>query len=446
MNRLSRRDWLRLSTFATVGYSASGWMKTLADEAASKPKSSQRRSCILLWMPGGPPQTDTFDMKPGHANGGEFKPIDTTVPGIQISEHLPKLAKQMEHLAIVRSMSTKEGDHQRATYLLRTGYLPQGPIHYPTLGSLVSRELGTSELELPNFISIAPNRFLSPAAYNSGFLGPKYAPLIVGEGARVREGQDVATSLRVRNLTLPEGIEEAQADTRLNLLKHLEDDFVASRPGVTGRSHQNAYRQAVRMMKSGASNAFSVETEPEELRERYGMNPFGQGCLLARRLVEQGVPFIEVTLSNAPGAEGGIGWDTHQGNFPRVQALSGALDAGWSTLMDDLKDRGLLESTTIVWMGEFGRTPNINGNRGRDHFPAAWSAVIGGGGVKGGQVYGSSSDDGMKVKDNPVSTPDLIATVCRTLGIDPMKQNMSNVGRPIRIADPEATAIDQIVA
>ena len=137
---------------------------------------------------------------------------------------------------------------------------------------------------------------------------------------------------------------------------------MASRPEITGRSHQNAYRQAVRMMKSGASNAFSVETEPEELRERYGMNPFGQGCLLARRLVEQGVPFIEVTLSNAPGAEGGIGWDTHQGNFPRVQTLSAALDAGWSTLMDDLKDRGLLESTTIVWMGEFGRTPNINGN------------------------------------------------------------------------------------
>jgi len=149
-----------------------------------------------------------------------------------------------------------------------------------------------------------------------------YAPLIVGEGVRVREGQDVASSLRVRNLALPEGVGEAQADTRLDLLKYLEDDFVASRPGITGRSHQNAYRQAVRMMNSGASNAFSFETEPEEPRERYGMNPFGQGCLLARRLVEQGVPFIEVTMSNAPGAEGGIGWDTHQGNFPRVQALS----------------------------------------------------------------------------------------------------------------------------
>lgn len=446
MARLSRRDWLKVSTFATAGYSASGWMKALAEEAASPSGPHPQRSCVLLWMPGGPPQTDTFDMKPGHANGGSFKPIDTSVPGIQISEHLPKLARQMEHLAIIRSMSTKEGDHQRATYLVRTGYLPQGPIHYPTLGSLVSRELGSGELELPSFISIAPNRFLSPAAYSSGFLGPKYAPLIVGEGARVREGQDIATSLRVRNLTRPEGIDETQADTRLDLLWHLEDDFVASRPGVTGRSHLNAYRQAVRMMKSGASNAFSVETEPMELRERYGLNQFGQGCLLARRLVEQGVPFIEVSLSSAPGAEGGIGWDTHQDNFNRVQALSAALDAGWSTLMEDLRDRGLLESTTIVWMGEFGRTPNINGNQGRDHFPAAWSAVMGGGGVKGGQVYGSSTADGMKVKDNPVSTPDLIATVCRTLGIDPMKQNMSNVGRPIRIADPEATAIDQIVA
>jgi hypothetical protein len=444
MARLTRRDWLKLSTFATVGYSASGWMQTLAAETAKDPK--RKRSCILLWMPGGPPQTDTFDLKPGHKNGGEFKPIDTSVPGIQISEHLPKLAKQMEHLAIVRSMSTKEGDHQRATYLMRTGYLPQGPIHYPTLGSLVSRELGDSDLKLPGFISVAPNRFLSPAAYSSGFLGPKYAPLIVGEGARVREGQDVATTLRVRNLDLPEGVEETQADTRLDLLKHLEDDFVSSRPGVTGRSHQQAYLQAVRMMKSGASNAFFVETESEELRERYGMNQFGQGCLLARRLVEQGVPFIEVSLSNAPGADGaGLGWDTHQGNFARVKALSAALDSGWSTLMEDLKDRGLLESTTIVWMGEFGRTPNINNNQGRDHFPAAWSAVLGGGGVKGGQVYGSSTEDGMKVKDDPVSTPDLIATVCKSLGIDPLKQNMSNVGRPIRIADFEAQAIDKLV-
>lgn len=441
LSRLSRRDLLRAATLASVGYSSSGWLKALAEDSAGDPQ--RKRSCILLWMAGGPSQTDTFDMKPEHDNGGEFKPIDTTVPGIQISEHLPQLARHMEHLSIIRSMSTREGDHQRATYLMRTGYLPQGPIHYPTLGSLVSRELANTKSDLPNFISIAPNRFLSPAAFGPGFLGPRYAPLVVGEGAPFApggEGQDVADSLRVRNLELPADVDRQQADARLDILEQLEEDFTSSRPGLIGNSHRTAYRRAVQMMRSGASSAFSLEDEPEELREKYGMNQFGQGCLLARRLVERGVPFCEVTLGTQQG------WDTHADNFNAVKTLSETLDPAWSSLMADLKDRGLLESTLVIWMGEFGRTPNINGNTGRDHFPLAWTSVLGGGGINGGQVYGSSTDDGMKVKDSPVPVGNLVATVCQALGIDHTGENISNVGRPIRFTDLESEPIDSLVA
>jgi uncharacterized protein (DUF1501 family) len=197
------------------------------------------------------------------------------------------------------------------------------------------------------------------------------------------------------------------------------------------------------MMKSESARAFKLEEENDKLRERYGKNLFGQGCLLARRLVERGVPFVEVTLANAPGAPGG--WDTHNNNFDGVKSLCSILDPAWATLMDDLKQRGLLETTTVVWMGEFGRTPRINQGRGRDHFPNAWSVVVGGGGIKGGQTVGRTSPDGMSVEDRKVSTPDLLATMCKAVGIDPMKQNLSNVGRPIRIVDKSARPITEIL-
>ena len=439
---LSRRDLMKLSAMGLASASMSSWFKALADEtsAGAKPK----RSCILLWMSGGPSQTDTFDMKPGHKNGGEFKAIQTSVPGIKISEHLPKLAKTMENLALVRSMSTKEGDHQRGTYLMRTGRLPQGPINYPTMGSMLSKELGNMEAELPNYVSIAPFRFLSPRAYGPGFLGPQYSPLVVGADGP-RPTNNAGQGLSVKNLELPEQVSVEQADARLSLLDTLETEFAASRPGIVSRSHRTAYKAAVRMMRSEAVQAFQLDQESDKLRDAYGRNRFGQGCLLARRLVERGVSFVEVNLNSAAG-NNGLGWDTHQNNFNGVKALSETLDPAWATLITDLKDRGLLETTMIVWMGEFGRTPRINQNGGRDHFPAAWSTVLGGGGIKGGQVYGATEADGMKVKDKPVGVSDLIATVCKGLGIDPTSQNMSNVGRPIRLADPEATTIDSILA
>lgn len=452
----SRRDWMRMvahgaGTLSVSGLSMSGWLPALADEVAGN--SKRHRSCILLWMPGGPSQIDTFDPKPGHKNGGEFKPIETSIPGIQISEHLPNLAKQMSHLALIRSMQTKEGDHGRATYHLRTGYLPQGPVRYPTLGSLVSHELGSEDAELPNFVSVMPNRLLSPTAYGAGFLGPRYAPLVVGaeppRRPRVANGQPAeefpyGPPLEVRNIRPKAEITPPQADSRFELLTSMEDEFRRQRPGISAESHQSAYTQAVRMMRSQAVGAFNLDEEPATLREAYGKNRFGQGCLLARRLVERGVPFVEVALSDAMGGMG-IGWDTHQQNFEGVKALSGVLDPAWGTLMQDLKDRGLLDTTLVVWMGEFGRTAVINAQGGRDHFPTAWTTVLGGGGIRGGQVYGQTDEGGEKVADKPVSVPDLLATITTALGIDPRKENMSNVGRPIPLTDREGKPLADLL-
>ena len=195
-------------------------------------------------------------------------------------------------------------------------------------------------------------------------------------------------------------------------------------------------------MHTSAGKAFDLDEEPAKLRDAYGRNRFGQGCLLARRLVERGVSFIEVSL----GGDNGIGWDTHSNNFEKVRDLSQVLDAGWATLMGDLKERGLLESTLIVWMGEFGRTPKVNGDQGRDHFPGAWTAVLGGGGIRGGQVIGKTSAGGETIEQRPVSVPDLLATVCLALGIDPTKSNQSNIGRPISVVDKAGRPLEEIVA
>jgi hypothetical protein len=448
--RLSRRDWLRLAAAGVAGVSSSGWIEALAADAvgAAGIGKGRTKSCILLWMTGGPSQIDTFDPKPKHANGGQFKPIETSVAGLMVGEHLPKVAQQMKDITIIRSMSTKEGDHGRATYNLRTGYTPTGPIHYPTLGSLVAKEFERDDAELPNFISIAPYRGFNPGAFGPGFLGPRYAPLVVGERAAIGpQGANGANnySLRVENMEPPADVNRARADDRLGLLASLSKDFVDMHPGISTPSHQDAYLRAVRLMRSSAAKAFEIEDEPAAVRDAYGRTPFGQGCLLARRLVERGVPFVEVTLASADGAQA-FGWDTHLQNFEAVKKLCQVLDPAWATLMNDLRTRGLLDSTLIVWMGEFGRTPKINAQAGRDHFPGAWTTVLAGGGIKGGQAIGDTGVDGMTVKDRPVTVPDFLATVCKGLGIDPLKQNLSDVGRPIRIVDPKAKPIQEVLA
>lgn len=426
----SRRNWMGRTLGGSAALSMCGWLPSLAAVAADNPQ--RKRSCIVLWMGGGPTQTDTFDMKPGHVNGGPFQEIATSAPDIRISEHLPKVAAHMQHFAVVRSMSTREGDHGRATFHLRTGKVPQGPIEFPTLGSLVAKERDDHLADLPSYVSITP-RGIGEAALSAGFLGPRFAPLIVGG----QDGGGERQSLQVTNLAPPDGISHDRVGERLAFLQEMGTEFLASREGLGTSSHQDAYQRAVRLMRDSAAKAFDLEEEQAALRDAYGRNRFGQGCLLARRLVERGVPFVEVSLG---------GWDTHDNNFTAVKNLSQTLDPAWATLVTDLKDRGLLESTLIVWMGEFGRTPGINPRNGRDHFPKAWSVVLGGGGIKGEAVVGRTSADGLSVDDRPVSVPDLLATICLGLGLDPMKQNMSNVGRPIRIVEPGTNPLKEILA
>ncbi|MEX2561591.1 MAG: DUF1501 domain-containing protein, partial [Pirellulales bacterium] len=421
MNPLTRRELFKAAMAGMAGATASGWLSELAARAANHP--ARRRQCILLWMPGGPSQTDTFDMKPRHANGGEFREIATSIPGLGISEHLPKLAAQAEHLAIIRSLSTKEGDHGRGTFLMRTGHQPGGPIKYPSLGSSLSKTLGSDDAQLPNYVSISPYTLFNTAAFGPGFLGPRYAPLTVGSadgGGPAGDGPNRRgryAELGVDDLHPPRGVGRAQDDGRLSLWRHLASDFAADHRAAASLAHQTVYERAVRMMRSEAARAFDLSDEPREVRDAYGRGRFGQGCLMARRLIERGVPFVEVAL----GGQGGnaLGWDTHQDNFRIVRNLCGELDAGWGTLMTELSERGLLTSTTILWMGEFGRTPKINGMAGRDHFPAAWSCVLAGGGVHGGQAYGRTSADGTTVEDGKVDVGDVLATLCAALGLDP---------------------------
>jgi RNA polymerase sigma factor (sigma-70 family) len=359
--------------------------------APPRGKAVKRRALILLWMSGGPSQFETFDLKPGAATGGPFKAIDTATMGVKISEHLPKLAKLTNHLAIIRSLTHREGDHNRASHLMRTGYVHDGIINYPTLGSVLAKELGDARPDLPRYVSIGRLPFLVGAADGPGFLGPQYGPLAVTPAGRGGA------------LALP--------------------PVEAFTPLAKGRGEP---------MRKAVAKAFDLAEEKPALRDAYGRDQFGQGCLLARRLVEAGVPVIEVVMG---------GWDTHANAFADIQKLSAQLDAGWSSLLKDLQERKMLDEVLVVWMGEFGRTPGINANDGRDHWPLSFSVVLAGRGIKGGQVIGSTNEDGTKVAANPVKPCELLATVYTALGIDPTRANPSNTGRPVRLVETGAKAV-----
>ncbi len=418
-NSLSRRDWLKLSGAGVSACSLSGWLNVLAARAAED--SVKPKQCILLWMDGGPSHKDTFDMKPGTKDAGDFQPISTNVPGLQISEHFPKFAQLMNHAAVIRSMSTGEGSHPRAKFYLHTGYKEGvGGLVYPSLGSIVAKEFARPEFPLPSFVTVGPR------SYGAGFLGAHYAPLNVADPAR---GVD-----NLRPLVDGKGF-----DNRVGLLEEMEQAFHKEYKAVPAAAHQTTYQKAVRLMQSKEAKAFDLSQEPASVREAYGKSRFGDGCLLARRLIETGVSFVEVTLG---------GWDTHQDNFGRVKQLSSQVDPAMSTLITELKERGLLDNTLVIWMGEFGRTPKINtrGDKpGRDHYPRAWTTVLAGGGIKGGQVIGKTDAEGASVEGRPTSTLDFMATVCKILGVDYTKQNNSPIGRPIRIVDKGATPIKELV-
>jgi hypothetical protein len=344
------------------------------------------------------------------------------VPGVQISEHFPKLAKLMQHAAILRGMSTGEGAHGRAKYYLHTGYKEgQGGLVFPSIGSIVSAELGRPDSPMPNFVSVG-NR-----SYGAGFLGARHQPLVVNDPSR-----------GVQNLKPL--VDNKEFTERIGLLEQMEQGFFRTYKANSINDHRTTYQRAVQLMRSKEAKAFDLSLESAASKEPYGNTKFGEGCLLARRLIEVGIPFVEVTLG---------GWDTHQNNFERVKQLSGQVDPAISALIQDLKTRGLLDSTLIVWMGEFGRTPKINSRGpkpGRDHYPRAWSTLLVGGGIKGGQVISRTDKEGAAVEDRPVSAIDFMASICKVLGIDYTKQNNTAIGRPIRIADKGATPVQELFA
>jgi hypothetical protein len=404
---IGRRAFLRGVGVGAASLSFTDLLAVHADEMRK-----QHMACILLWMAGGPSQFESWDPKPEHANGGETKVIRTAVAGIQVASGWEKTAAAMKDIALVRSMTNKEGNHQRATYQLHTGYAPTGTVKHPAFGSVTAAELGDPKFDLPHIVSIG-----GPTV-GAGMLGVSYEPFIVNDPSKPPT-----------NVTLP--VAAGRFQRRLGLLQGLEKaGYAAIGGGDRVRDHAALYRQTAGMVLSPRMKAFNLDGEDAKLREAYGETPFGQGCLLARRLVEAGVTFVEVR-SNDPGGN----WDTHQDNHARVGRLAGSVDPGFASLVTDLKQRGMLERTLVVWMGEFGRTPKINPNGGRDHFPRAFSVALAGGGIKGGQVLGASSPDGSEVKERPVSVNDLLSTFCHCLKIDPKKENMSPLGRPIKIVD-----------
>jgi Protein of unknown function (DUF1501) len=442
---LGRREFLAKTAIASAAASASlsGWLGRLAGAAAAAADGGPRaKSCILLWMAGGPSHIDTFDPKPEAPAEirGEFRAMETSVSGIRISEHFPRFSKLMQHAAILRGMSTLESDHKLATYNLHTGYQNRGgAVSYPSLGAIVAKELGKRDVALPNFITIGRGPQEAMAA---GFLGPDNQPLAVTDPVR---GLDFIE---------PAGAPQ-QFERKVELLRGFDAAFHDRYQSSAGETHRSAIDRAVRLMNSEQKQAFDLSRESEAIRTMYGPpapsaalpaggkmtggskmagggespGSFGQACLMARRLVEAGVPFVEVVMGD------GVGWDTHRDNFPRTRALSLECDAAMAALVTDLRSRGLLESTLVVWMGEFGRTPQCTGG-GRNHWSRAWSSVLIGGGIKGGQVVGRTDRDGAAVIDRPISVPDFLGTICTILGIDyKHKNHPPGVDRPIPIVD-----------
>ena len=366
----------------------------------------QGRSMILLWMAGGPSQFETLDPKPGTANGGPTKAISTNVPGIQLAEHWTRTASVIDRFSLIRSMTNKEGNHQRASYQLHTGYVPSGSVKHPSLSASIAEQLADPKFELPPVVSVGRTT-------GSGFLGVDYEPFTVNSPGQLPQNVAVpVTNTRYRR--------------RLGLLGQLEQEFSGRGGQRVVANHQQLYKKSSRMVLSQNVSAFDLSDESDSLKQKYGDTTFGRGCLLARKLVETGVTFVEVVSR---------GWDTHFDVFDRIATLAGQVDPAVATLVEDLDDRGLLEKTLVVWMGEFGRTPRINARTGRDHYPRAFSAAIAGGGVRGGQVIGASTANGTAVANRPVSVPDLFCSVCHSLKVDPRKEHLSPLGRPMKVVD-----------
>jgi len=416
----SRRDMMKLAAFGALGGSACGWLDIMAQKSFAVEQATRfkAKSCIVLFMSGGPAHTWTFDLKGGD-KGCPYQPIETSAPGIQISEYLPRVAKQMHHLALVRGMSTAIADHDPAHYLMRTGFRQAAGMAHPHIGSRVAEQLVREDTGMPNFVLIKPGAGGLRGA-SAGFLPPSCRPLIL---------KDV--SLGIANLNATGGLDAMKK--KANLLDELDQGFLDEYQADAINAKMAGYRKAVQLMDlDKARSAFQFEQEPQAVRDLYGDSIFGKQCLGARRLIENGVKYVEVMH---PGY-----WDTHGGQLEGQKKLSGVLDQPMAALLADLHQRGMLEETLVVWMGEFGRDFS-----GGNHYAKAWTTAFAGAGVKGGQVIGKTDAKGMTVVDRPVKASDFTATIFDALGIDYTKKTKVS-GRPIGFVDGDVKPLVELFA
>jgi hypothetical protein len=415
---IARRDFLHLGLLTTFGLSVTDLFRLSA--ASSAPSA---KSCILIWLDGGPSHLDTFDPKPDAPSEvrSQFKAIPTSVAGVQLCEHLPQTATIMHEVALIRSMTHELGNHDTGTRLLLTGHRPTPALEYPSLGSLVAHQSDFSRA-IPPYVAIPGDAVGGNTnAARAGYLPSAYAAFNVGKDPG-----------NVRDLNPPEGVSFDRSEHRRKMLAKMDDFSRHVEEGSETAGRDAFYEQAYRLLGSSkAKSAFLLNHEPPATRARYGHGQVGTGCLLARRLVEAGSRFVTVVDH---------GWDTHQqifrelpdSRFPGSGRLPG-LDRAYSALITDLRDRGLLESTLVVMMGEFGRTPKLNSTGGRDHWPRAGFVCLAGGGVRGGQVIGATDSHGEVPVDRPVGPADLAFTLLTLLGVDPARELTTPSGRPMKI-------------
>jgi hypothetical protein len=405
---LGRRDFLKLAGFGGVS-----WLtpvgQLLARQAERRPAQEPARSIILVWLAGGPSQLETFDPHPGTTIAGGTRGIATAVKGVQLAEGFNQLADHMGSVSLVRSLVSKEGDHERGTYLMKTGYRPDPTVVHPSIGAICCHHLPAGKVEIPRHISILPGRWPS----RGGFLGDQYDAFKTGDPAR-----------KVPDVTAR--VPRSREEQRLRDLEVVEEAFARGRrKRVEGTLHRETMRKARVMMSSEQLKAFEVKTEPEKLRRAYGNTPFGRACLAARRLIEAGVRCVEVTLD---------GWDSHAANHTVHQDLLKILDPALATLLGDLKERKLFDKTVVLCCGEFGRTPAINRLAGRDHWTNGFSLAIAGGGIRGGHVVGQTDPEGRKDPVEPLQVSSVHATVLAAVGLDPRQENHATGGRPIKLS------------
>ena len=416
---VSRRSFLRGAT-AIGAVSQMTLLNVLREPALAAELKRQQKHVILLWLAGGASQFETWDPKPGRPTGGPFRAIDTAAPGVRISELMPKMAQRMNQVAVVRSLSTKNGDHGGGAALMETGKGAEAGLPYPDLGAMVARELGRADSPVPDYVSMYTSTE-GRRKGTAGFLGSRFAPMFLDKG------------MMPENIRRQEALADLDHKERADLRDLLSKRFARGRQSSTLDSHNGAFQRVRGIMAS--EKLFDIEQESQSMRDKYGPTQFGEQTLVARRLVEAGVPFVKVARA---------WWDSHGQNFETHLELVTELDHVMSTLIDDLADRGLLHSTLIITLSEFGRTPNINASLGRDHFATAWSASLTGCGVQGGAVYGKTDDDGQRVAENPVGAAELFATIFQALGIDHEKEYRLG-DRPIPLTDPNTKPIHELL-